>query len=154
MLIDHLKESTLFSRLEIAALADIAAFCEYIELDDGDVLLREHDPENNDIYLLITGSLEIVSNHDNNISNEITISVHEKDIFGEIAWLTGQQRTASVRSHGPSHVIRIDGKRLHDFIEQNPPTGCDILKSVALILSDRVKASNTLIKQILWNNQI
>lgn len=154
MLIDQLNESSLFNQLDTSSLVDIAAFCETIELDDGDVLLRENDPENNDIYLLITGSLEIISNRDENISNEIAISVHEKDIFGEIAWLTGQKRTASVRSHGPSHVIRIDGPKLHNFIDENPKTGCIILKSVGLILSDRVKASNTLIKQILWNNQI
>lgn len=154
MLIDQLNESSLFNQLETSVLVDIATFSEKIELDDGEVLLRENDPENNDIYLLLSGSLEIISNCDENISSEVAISVHEKDIFGEISWLTGQKRTASVRAHGPCHIIRIDGPKLHHFIDQNPTTGCMILKSVALILSDRVKASNTLIKQILWNNQI
>jgi len=154
MLIEQLKQSSLFQRLDTTALADIATFCKLIELEDGDILLRENDTENNDIFLLLSGSLEIVSNRDENISNEVAISVHEKDIFGEIAWLTGQRRTASVRAHGTSLVIRIDGRSLHNFIEDNPKTGCSILKSVALILSDRVKASNTLVKQILWNSQI
>lgn len=154
MLIDQLKESSLFKPLTTSELADIAAFCELMELDDGDVLLREDDPENNDIFQLLEGSLEIVSNCSKNISNEVAISVHEKDIFGEISWLTGQKRTASVRAHGAAKVIRIDGNGLHKFIDNNPKTGCTIFKSVALVLSERVRESNILIKQILWNNQI
>ena len=151
MIIDHILESPIFSHLKFDELETITAFADYKRLDDNYMLIHEGDEDDHAIYILVSGALEIVSSQNENISSEVVISHQDKDLFGEIAWITREKRTASVRTHGASEVIRINGDSLAAFIEENPEAGCRILRNVSIALCKRIKGNNTLIKQILWN---
>jgi len=151
MIIDHLAESHIFSQLGIEDLETIAKFAEFKRLDDNYLLIKEGSEDDFSIYILVSGALEIVSSRDENISSEVVISHQEKDLFGEIAWVTREKRIASVRTHGAAEIIRINGEWLDSFIDDNPKVGCKILRNVSMALCQRIKGNNTLIKQILWN---
>ncbi len=151
MLIDNIIKSPIFAELKFDEIETIASFSNYMVLDDNHLLISEDDDDDHAIYLLAKGSLEIVSSKDANISSEVVISHQEKDLFGEIAWITREKRTASVKTHGPSDVVRINGDKLDEFILSNPKAGCVILRNVSRSLCERIKGNNILIKQILWN---
>ncbi len=79
------------------------------------------------------------------------ISREDNDVFGEMAWLTDEARTASVRCVGNVHAVRVDGSSLSEYINNNTDVGYVIMRHIALTLSGRLQGTNALLKQILWN---
>jgi len=152
-MIEILGQNSLFKGLEGQQLEDIADLSSRTEYDDGDFLIREDD-KNTDLYILCEGSVEIVSNNTAKTSSEVVLSSEDKDVFGEINWLTNSKRTAGVRCHGPVDAIRINGEALMNYLENNPEVGFKVTRRIARLLSARMEESNRLLKQILWNEHI
>lgn len=150
-MIDDLERTSFFHDLSLEQLEEIIPFCTLLQFDDGDILIQEGEQGNRDIYHLWSGTVEIVSNSTSVISNEIVLSREDKELFGEISWLTNSKRTASVRCRGPVEAIRINGNELMKFLENNPKIGFLIMRRVAIIVSERVEETDNLMKQILWN---
>jgi len=152
-MIEVLERNSLFrglSDLQLESIADLASRNEY---DDGDFLIKEDD-KNTDLYILCNGSVEIVSNNSTKTSGEVVLSSEDKDVFGEINWLTNSKRTAGVRCHGPVEAISIDGAKLMAYLEKTPEVGFIVTRRIARLLSERMEESNRLLKQILWNEHI
>ena len=117
-MIEDLEDISLFQDLSLSQLNDISEYCELQMLNDGDVLIREKVQDDLDLYVLCKGSVEIVSSSNPITSGEVVISKEDKDVFGEMAWLTKHCRTASVRCYGQVTAIRVDG---HALLEPMTP---------------------------------
>jgi len=152
-MIEILGQNSLFKGLADQQLEDIADLSSRTEYDDGDFLIREDD-KNTDLYILCEGLVEIVSNNTAKTSGEVVLSSEDKDVFGEINWLTNSKRTAGVRCHGPVDAIRINGEALMSYLENNTEVGFKVTRRIARLLSARMEESNRLLKQILWNEHI
>lgn len=150
-MISDLERTNFFHDLSLEQLEEIAPYCTLLQLSDGDILIKEGDQGSRDIYQLLSGSVEIVSNDTSIISNEVVLSKEDNELFGEISWLTNGKRTASVRCKGDVEVIRIDGQALMEFLENNTEIGFLIMRRIALIISERMEKTDSLMKQILWN---
>ncbi|NOY66379.1 MAG: cyclic nucleotide-binding domain-containing protein [Gammaproteobacteria bacterium] len=153
-MIKMLSETSLFKGISLKQLSDIAEFCDRLVLNEGDMLIQEDEAGNSDIYVLIEGNVEVVSNNTNLTSGEVVLSHEDKELFGEIGWLTNAKRTASVRCYDGAEVIRIDGEKLMQYLEETPEVGFIITRRIAQTLSQRMEESDRLLKQILWNKNI
>lgn len=154
MITDYLETTTILMDLDASELDDIALFCARHEYYDGEILIEENNEDDFDIFILIDGSIEIVSRDSDLISDEVVISKNEKDLFGEIGWLTNRKRTATVRCAGTVQVIRIDGVALRNYVEVNTQAGYKVMRRIAIMLSHNLAETSNLLKQILWNNNI
>jgi len=153
-MIEMLSKTSLFKDVSYDQLSDITQFCERLFMNEGDMLITEDDTGSSDIYILIDGNVEIVSNNTNLTSGEVVLSHEDKEIFGEIAWLTNAKRTAGVRCYKGAEVIRIDGDKLMRYLEAKPEVGFIVTRRIAETLSQRMEESDRLLKQILWNKNI
>lgn len=149
-----LEKTSLFQDLTHEDLNAIAKFCRREILADGDVLIHEHERESHDLFILCKGMVEVVSNNSTTLSGEAVLSRESKELFGEVSWLTKSRRTASVRCRGHVEVIRVDGARLDAYLEQHHGAGFAIMRRIAILLSQRLSATDSLLKQILWNTGI
>ena len=150
-MITDLEQTNFFRDVSLEQLEEIAPFCKLLQLSDGEIMIQEGEKGGNDLFHLLSGSVEIVSNNTSILSNEVVLSREDKELFGEISWLTNCKRTASVRCRGPVEAIRIDGRALMEFLEKNPEIGFLAMRRVALIMSERIEETDDLMKQILWN---
>lgn len=150
-MISDLEQTDFFRDLSLEQIEEISPFCKLLQLNDGEIMIQERDTGGNDLFHLLSGSVEIVSNDTSILSNEVVLSKEDKALFGEISWLTDCKRTASVRCRGPVEAICIDGKALMSFLEKNPEIGFLIMRRVAIIISERIEETDSLMKQILWN---
>lgn len=151
----ELEHTTLFKDVDFKELGRIAQFCTLHTYGEGDFLLEEHKGRGDfDLFVLRSGTVEVVSNNSSWVSGEVVLSSQDKELFGEISWLTKKKRTASVRCRSAAEVIRIDGAQLEAFIEANPKAGLTIMRHVALMLGERLSETDNLLKQILWNSGI
>ncbi len=150
-MITLLEEISLFKGLDYAALADISVMCTQQEFSDGEVLISESDESHGDLYILIKGNVEILSINRTSACGEVVLSKRDKDVFGEVGWLTDQSRTATIRANGSVEAIRIDGEELMAYMEANPHAGFILARRIARLLAERLKVTDDLLKQILWS---
>lgn len=154
MLIPELEQVRLFEDLDTKSFNDISRFCSKMYLADGEVLISENEQENFDLYILAKGKVEIVSNASGVTSSEVTLTKQEKDLFGEISWLSGIKRTATIRAHGPVEAIHVNGQQLTEYLQTNPQAGFVVMRAAACLLAESMMQTNQLLKQILWNEII
>jgi len=151
---EELKRSSCFQDLNTEQIASILPCCSEVILNDGDIMIHEGEQDSHDLFILLSGSVEIVSSDSSITSSEVVLSSEDKDLYGEISWLTGGKRTASARCRGDVEAIRIDGTALMRHLENNTEAGFKVLRRIALILSQRLEQSDSLMKQLLWNTNI
>jgi CRP-like cAMP-binding protein len=150
----ELDQISIFNGLTYAQLENISSFCTREMHDDGDILIKEGDQGSTDLFILLDGTVEIISSNASTTSNEVVLSREDKEIFGEISWLTNTRRTAGVRCHGNVEAIRIDGHALMNYLEQDAEAGFHVTRQIAVLLARRMEESNRLLKQLLWNRDI
>jgi len=146
-----LEASNLFSELDAKTITEIAKFCQYKIFQPGDILISENQNDNCDLFIIRSGNIEIVSNGKHHLSEEVPISRHDRELIGEISWLTRQRRSATIRCSSEVEAVRISGDALDQYLENNPRVGHLVMKQIARFLAGRLNQSNVLLKQILWN---
>jgi len=85
--------------------------------DEGSYIIEEGDTGDS-MFVIKSGRAKVIAHI---LGKEIELAVLEKgDVFGEVAFLTGRPRTASVIALTPLDAIEIDRASLEDAIEKNP----------------------------------
>ena len=153
-MVTGLETVSIFKGLELDVLDEISDLCDRLNLMDGEVLISENDTESNDLFILYEGRVEIVSNSTGVTSDEVSISKQDKEIFGEIRWISGSKRTATIRCVGSVDAVRIDGDKLFQYLESHPATGYVIMQRISMLLANRLDQTNNLLKQVLWNSNV
>ncbi len=104
-LADSLRSIDLFSGLSVAEATVLGTFLERIAAVAGDVIVREGDA-GDDLYLIEAGECE--ARLTNRAGEPVTLaSFGPGDYFGEIALLTGAERTADVVAKTPMALLRL-----------------------------------------------
>ncbi len=100
--------------------------------EDGDVIIHEGNKDK-DFFKLVQGSL-IVSKQGKKIA-EIT---EPEEYFGEMAAISGEDRSASIISKGRSVIKRFPGDKLPEIIEKYP----DVAKHLFEVIAHRLGHAN------------
>jgi CRP-like cAMP-binding protein len=153
-MINELLQTYLFKDLDYRTLEDVSKFARRLHLHDGEVLIHENESENFDLFILCSGSVEIISSSAPRVSGDVVISKQDMEVFGEISWITRRKRTATVRCRDDVDAIRVDGNAFMSYLEQHPQAGFHVMQKVAGVLAQRLVATDTLLKQILWNSTL
>lgn len=143
-----LKASPLFAGLDDTAITAIAQFSRKLQFRDGQIIIREGDRAETDIYLILSGEAEIVfrSPGYNFQPRETGICCADISLFGEISCVLGEPRTATVRCLGSGEMVRIQGPELRAYMEDNPAQGYIILRNILRFMARRLTQANTLLK--------
>lgn len=149
-MIADLLGAQIFRNVPYQDVEAIRRFSQHVVMDDGEFLIQEDEKEF-DLFVLLRGSVEIVSNQRVAVSEECVLSRNHKELLGEMGWLTQKRRTAAVRCRGTVEAVRIDGVALSQYLVDNPKAGFIVMQNVALLLAERLGGANSLLKQILWN---
>ncbi len=108
------------------------------EYQDGDVILREKNTDI-DFFKLIRGGLAVVKG-----GKKIAEITEPGDYFGEMAAITGEERTASIISMGRSTVKRYPGDKIDEIIEKYPEVSSHLFAS----LSKRLQNANHMLLRL------
>jgi type IV pilus assembly protein PilB len=93
--------------------------------EDGDQIIREGNTDI-DFFRLIRGSLSVIKG-----GKKIAELTEPGEYFGEMAALSGGQRTATIISQGRSTIKRFPGNKLDEVIEKYPDVSTQLFKTMA-----------------------
>ncbi len=108
------------------------------QYEDGDVIIREGNKDI-DFFKLIRGGLTVIKG-----GKKIAELTEPGEYFGEMASITGEQRTASIISQGRSTVKRFPGDKLEEVIDKYP----DVSKYLFKTMTKRLQKSNQIIVKL------
>lgn len=85
--------------------------------NENDMVVAEGNPGDS-IYVIKNGSARVVSRI---LDKDIELALLTRgDVFGEVAFLTGRPRTASVIANGQLTMYEMDRQLIEDMVEQRP----------------------------------
>ena len=118
--------------------------CTILKCDPGDVIIQEGDPASR-IYILIGGAVAVFKQED-----EIVVMDTVGDIFGELAALDDETRSASVKAKGDAFCLAVDQKFLEHLMpkETNPEFYASLYEFIAKLTTKRLKATSAYLAQV------
>ena len=119
-------------------LDDVLYSSSIIECEKGDEVIREGGSGSR-IYIVMAGSFDVLKN-----GEKLATLTHTGDIFGELAALGDEMRSATVRATGKGFLLAVDQKFLQDIKpkEENPAFYAAFYEFLAKITALRLKATS------------
>ena len=111
---------------------------EVMETRNGEVLLERNDGSH-DLYFVVEGRLEVATPQSDGVTLTAPVGRGPGSIVGEIAFLDGGTRTASVWSHGDAILLRLSEAAFHEFRSAEPDLACDVLCAIGRIVAERLR---------------
>jgi PAS domain S-box-containing protein len=100
----------------------------------GDTLFMEGD-ESQDLYFLVSGHLEVLKG-----DKKIAEIIEPSALFGELSFLLGAKRTATVQAENQVRVLRIPQNEVSTFLKDFPAVAEKITQIVARRLDESSQA--------------
>jgi len=110
------------SNIKAAALNLLMKNAKRIQLQEGETLIRQGDTDDG-IYMIIDGELAVLILYRKQQKPTLIHLLKEGEIVGEMAFLDGRARSASVVAHTRATVLKLTPKRVLQCLLQYPEVG-------------------------------
>ena len=135
--IDLLRNIPLFRTLTLEYLYNIASKVEELEYEDDEVVFNIND-EGDALYIIQSGTVHVLEPAEFQKNEIVLAELKCGDYFGEMALLTDDRRSASIRTSSPSTLLRLSKNDFQKLIDSNPA----LYIPIAYVLSQRLKEGN------------
>jgi CRP-like cAMP-binding protein len=123
-----LHATVLFASVDQDNLTELASKAYFIKLDANQVLFIKGDP-GNQLYIVKRGVIRISSNSTD--GKETTLNLlRAGQMFGEVAVLDGQERTANATAHEACELLVMERQDLLTFLDRHPAAMRNMLVAV------------------------
>jgi predicted acylesterase/phospholipase RssA/CRP-like cAMP-binding protein len=110
-------------------LREIESRLEWVHLPSGEVLFHEGDA-GEDIYIVVNGRLRVTT-QDGDGHERVLEEVGRGGAVGEVALLTGEPRSASIRAIRDTHLLRLSRAAFDELLDRHPRAMMQIVRSAA-----------------------
>ena len=141
-----LRKHPIFSDLEPEAFDQLCRYARHTSLKRGSTLFSKGDPGNS-LYAVISGTVKMsVSSPDGR--NAILNIVGPGEIFGEMALLTGRERSADAIANSSCELFVIDRREFIPFVKSQPTLAMKFIE----LLCERLRQTSDQVEQIILQN--
>jgi CRP-like cAMP-binding protein len=126
--ISILRSIPLFCKLDPAKLKLLAFSSTSLTFEEGEELFREGDPADG-AYIIEEGKVDVLSGQDGH--PVIIGSLGKSDLFGEMALILNQSRSATIRATQHLKVLKIDADVFLRLITENPDAALTVMRSLS-----------------------
>lgn len=126
-----LKSLSIFKETPETILAELAPLMQEEEVEKGTVIFEENEP-GDCMYIIFSGDIQIHK-------GKTTLAIlHEKEVFGELALLDAETRSASATAKTDCILFKIDQEPFYELIDTRPEVARGFIK----ILCNRLRQIN------------
>ena len=147
-MIEELRKLSIFDGLDDQTLEEIAELCNMHVCAAGEALLEvDPDEPSRDLFLLVNGLVDVVVKlpEGSEEPHEVRLENLDYELLGEIAWLLGGRRSATVCCNRDTEAIQLDGAAFMEYLEKNKEVGFIVLKRMMEIMSRKLQDNNLLL---------
>ncbi|MEO5761219.1 MAG: cyclic nucleotide-binding domain-containing protein, partial [Vicinamibacteria bacterium] len=123
-----LKAVEMFARTPEDVLADVAALAEEVSFKAGETIFEKGDAGES-LYVIVQGEVKV---HDGDLDLK---HLGDKTVFGEMAVLDPEPRSASITALKDSHLLRLDREAFLELMTGN----MEVVRGVLAVLCDRIR---------------
>jgi len=150
---ESLKGLKVFSSLSDDELQVVAEICKTQRVAADEMIFQEGS-HGVDLFIILKGCVKIYTLITENVDKTL-ITLREGGLFGELAVISEDYRSASAKAMEETELILINQDDFSKMIEDNPSAGKKILDAFILIIADRLKNTNELYRQAVdWGLSI
>ncbi|MEW6570397.1 MAG: GNAT family N-acetyltransferase [Nitrospirota bacterium] len=143
---DVARNVSIFEGLGDNEIGFIRAICRERRYGAGELVFQAGEPSK-DLFILMEGKIAIVSGED---SQSQLAEFNEGEVFGEMALLDKEPRSASAMCKDPSTLLVISYGDFHHLIERYPELGKKVIHNIARTLSQRLRSAD---RDIEWRRR-
>ena len=115
--------------------------------DQGAVIFRENE-EGSEMFIIIQGMVEIRKSTGSS-SSKILTTLRKGDMFGEMAIIEKQPRSATAVAVQPTRVLVLNERLYDSMLGSNP----DFARKMNRVLSERIRRADAIIQNIMTTNR-
>src|SRR5512134_3479380 len=123
-----LRASRLASELDDSQCAKLAELIELRDLADGEVLVQEGAPDAH-LSVVVSGALGVVRHPQGGPPVPLNTLV-AGDLAGELSFIDGTERYASLEAHGPTRVFTLTRENLESLIDSDPHIVYNVMRAI------------------------
>jgi len=135
----------LFAQLDYDTLAQLAKCVELVSVQDGTDVCCQGDPADC-LYVVASGAFGVFVSSTSGSEQARLATIRPAEYFGEMALLTGETRSATVRAEGDGEVLRLERRRFLDILERQPAVALPIIAT----LCRRLRAADEAAAESRW----
>jgi CRP-like cAMP-binding protein len=132
--VEGLSKSKLATELTPAQCQSLAATMTVRDLRQGEVLVHEGDTDDH-LYVVVSGALGVVKAA--GTENELTLNaMRPGDVVGELSFLDGATRFASLVAMNDSRVLGLSRGDLEGLLDRDPHLVYRVMRAIVRIVHD------------------
>ena len=139
-----LRRSRLFARLGDSEIDAILAHASVVRQTEGDQIFAKGDPGNS-MMAVLKGRVMISAPSPDGRQVVLTV-MREGDVFGEIALLDGNERTADATAMADCELLIVPRRSLLALLERRPDLCIDLL----IVLCERLRRTNEQVEDLAF----
>jgi CRP/FNR family cyclic AMP-dependent transcriptional regulator len=133
-IVEGLSKSKIATELTPEQCRTLAGAVTVRELQPGDVLVREGESDDH-LYIVVSGSLGVIKAV--GTENELTLNVMRPgDVVGELSFLDGATRFASLVAVAESRVLGLSRGDLESMLDRDPHLVYRIMRAIVRVVHD------------------
>jgi CRP/FNR family cyclic AMP-dependent transcriptional regulator len=133
-IVEGLSKSKIATELTPEQCRTLAGTVTVRELQAGEVLVREGESDDH-LYIVVSGSLGVIKAV--GTENELTLNVMRPgDVVGELSFLDGATRFASLVAVAESRVLGLSRGDLESMLERDPHLVYRIMRAIVRVVHD------------------
>lgn len=147
---DELKSVSIFTDLNPDELGRIGELCVEKSCGGDEVVFVEHT-EGSEMYLILEGKVSIQLELANEDDVMPLVSLGKGDVFGELSVVDSSPRSATARALDDSRFLVLTKEDFDNLMESDHTLGFKVMRSVAKLVSRRVRATNQkILDNVSW----
>jgi CRP/FNR family cyclic AMP-dependent transcriptional regulator len=123
-----LRSVNIFSALPDESLAYIAPFLSEIDIKNGDTIIRKGQMGSS-LFIIVRGLAYVESN------GKIIAKLTDRDVFGELAALDPEERTADVIAKTDCLLLQLEHRALEEILDQHS----EVSRGIIAFLCQRLR---------------
>ncbi len=135
-----MKKNSLFNTDDILSESGVMELFKSVEVQESDVLVKQGG-SGTDIFIVKSGKFVVT---DDKGGGRILDSLGEGDVFGEMAFLGGEERSASVTANTTGTVLKLSRKPFVAFLRKNATPGTKFLLFLERLMVERLRKADSL----------
>jgi CRP/FNR family transcriptional regulator, cyclic AMP receptor protein len=146
-----IRKHPVFEGIDDDKLKAVLPFFSFVTASPGTVLMDEGEQENVMLYLVVRGSMDVIRNVDQSkLEQQIGLKLDQfiiarlsgGDLFGELSFIRGDAKSASIKCITAANLLAIDRKRMTQLEFEHPHESTRMMKNVIGVVSDRLKQTS------------